>query len=49
MNNSEKNEELQNLVQETVISNNAEIKCPQIDEKKYILKSDVQCLGCTNF
>ena len=49
MNNSEKNEELQNLVQETVISSNAEIKCPQIDEKKYILKSDVQCLGCTNF
>ena len=44
--NSKKNEELQKLVQETIVSSNAEIKCPQLDTDKYIHVQDVDCLTC---
>ena len=44
--NSKKNEELQKLVQETIVSSNAEIRCPQLDSDKYIHVQDVNCLTC---
>lgn len=44
--NNKKNEELQNLIQETIVSSNAEIKCPQLDTEKYIHVQDVDCLTC---
>lgn len=44
--NNKKNAELQKLVQETIISSNAEIICPQLDAEKYIHVQDVDCLTC---
>ena len=44
--NSKKNAELQKLVQETIVSSNAEIKCPQLDAEKYIHVQEVDCLTC---
>ena len=46
INNNNKNQELQQLVSETIASSSSEIKCPQLDEKKYIHVEDVDCLTC---
>jgi hypothetical protein len=44
--NNTQNRELQKLVQETVVSSNAEIKCPQLDVNRYIHVEDVDCMSC---
>lgn len=42
-----KNNELQQLIQETIVSSNSGVKCPQLDNTKYIHKKDVNCFSCS--
>tara|TARA_Y100000389_G_C17423516_1_gene498164 strand:+ start:529 stop:1644 length:1116 start_codon:yes stop_codon:yes gene_type:complete len=44
--NAEKKKQLDNLVQETVYTSGAEIKCPQLDKTKWIHKNDINCYSC---
>jgi hypothetical protein len=46
MDNIEKKNKLDNLVQETVYTSGAEIKCPQLDKTKWIHKNDINCYSC---
>ncbi len=45
--NGEKNKELQKLISNTIVSDNTEIKCPEIDENVYIHKDDINCYACS--